>query len=484
MIAAVIDVLLRGRGWGALALVFALPALEASAFVGFVFPGELAVLAGGVLASQGRVSLAGALAAAILGAVVGDSVGYWLGRRWGRAILRGTIGRLPVVRRRVDEHLDRAERSLGRWGPLAVVLGRFTAGLRVLVPGLAGMSRMRYRAFLAANVVGGILWGSAFVLLGYSAGTAWRRWAGVASEAGLVLLVAVVLGLVALRATGGRASGALAAGIAGGRPAAWIRRRFPRQVAWARRRLDPSSPRGFPLTLAAATGGLCAWAFGVLAQDVVAREELALLDPRFSWFAAAHRTAWATPVMRWATWLGSALLLAPIVIAVQAPALSRRRDPWPLAYGAAALSGSLVLSRLAEALIHRGRPPARFEPLVHAAGSSFPSGHAAQAVAVWGMLAILAATAMPRRRWLPVAGTAAVVLVVGASQLYLGAHWLTDVLAGYALGGLWLSLLAAAILARGGFPPAGGQPSRSTRARSRAAIAPGSSSFRPKTSRT
>src|SRR5919108_2954456 len=155
LLASITDAILHLHGWAALALVFALPALEASAFVGFVFPGELVVLLGGVLAYQGRISLGAALAAAILGAIVGDSVGYWIGREWGRAILRGTIGKLPLIRHHIDKNLDRAEDYLRRRGPHAVVLGRFTAGLRVLVPGLAGMSRMRYGRFLVFNVLGG-----------------------------------------------------------------------------------------------------------------------------------------------------------------------------------------------------------------------------------------------------------------------------------------------------------------------------------------
>ena len=63
------------HGWAALALVFALPLLESSAFVGFVFPGEIAVILGGVLAFEHRVSLPAVLAAAILGAVIGDTAG-------------------------------------------------------------------------------------------------------------------------------------------------------------------------------------------------------------------------------------------------------------------------------------------------------------------------------------------------------------------------------------------------------------------------
>src|SRR2546428_3262752 len=132
MLAAVVERILSLHGWVALAIVFLLPALEASAFVGFVFPGEIAVLLGGVLAYQGRISLGAAVAAAILGAVIGDSAGYLIGRRWGRTILRGTIGKLPLIRRHVDKNLDRAEEYLRRRGPHAVVLGRFTAGLRVM----------------------------------------------------------------------------------------------------------------------------------------------------------------------------------------------------------------------------------------------------------------------------------------------------------------------------------------------------------------
>src|SRR5262249_56983941 len=83
------------HGVAALVIVFAVPLLESSAFVGFVFPGEIAVILGGVLAFEHRVALPAVLAAAIAGAVVGDTAGYWFGRRYGR---RGLSGRpAPVV---------------------------------------------------------------------------------------------------------------------------------------------------------------------------------------------------------------------------------------------------------------------------------------------------------------------------------------------------------------------------------------------------
>src|SRR2546423_3509878 len=197
LIAGITDAILHLHGWAALAVVFALPALESSAFVGFVFPGEIGVLLGGVLAFEHRVSLPAVLAAAIAGAVIGDSVGYEVGKRWGRHLLERTVGRF--VKR---DHLDRAERYLATRGGKAVFFGRFTAALRVLIPGLAGMSGMPYRTFAVYNMAGGALWATGFVLVGYAAGTSWRRVEHVAKRASLVLLLIAVVG--AAIALGGR----------------------------------------------------------------------------------------------------------------------------------------------------------------------------------------------------------------------------------------------------------------------------------------
>src|SRR5438445_128283 len=199
VLANITDAILHLHGWAALALVFAVPALEASAFVGFVFPGEIAVILGGVLAFEHRISLPAAIGAAVGGAVVGDSIGYLIGRLWGRRLLRGTLGRLPVIRHHLEGSLDRAQAFVRRRRGSAVFFGRFTAALRVLVPGLAGMSEIHFPTFLAFNAAGGILWGSGFVLIGYLAGEGWRHVEGVAGRAGLILLGLVVIGLVAGR---------------------------------------------------------------------------------------------------------------------------------------------------------------------------------------------------------------------------------------------------------------------------------------------
>ena len=175
----------------ALALVFALPALEASAFVGIIFPGEIAVVLGGVLANQGQLSLPATLIAAVAGAVIGDQVGYAVGSRWGASLLRKLPDRILD-----DEKLDKSREYLARMGAKGVVLGRWTAALRALIPGLAGMSSMPYGRFAVANVIGGTLWAIAFVMVGYLAGSSYSTILRSFNTAGYVLLGLVVAGLL------------------------------------------------------------------------------------------------------------------------------------------------------------------------------------------------------------------------------------------------------------------------------------------------
>jgi membrane-associated protein len=182
------DTILRLAGPLVLVVMFALPALEASTLLGIVVPGEFALVLGGVLAHQGRVPLWAAVVAGAAGAVVGDSVGYAIGRRVGERLL----AHLP--RRLVDpRQLERSKGLVRRLGGRAVFVGRFTAALRALVPGLAGIAGVPYRTFVAYNVAGGVLWATGFVLLGFAAGPAWRTAEHIAGRAGLLLLGAVVV---------------------------------------------------------------------------------------------------------------------------------------------------------------------------------------------------------------------------------------------------------------------------------------------------
>jgi membrane-associated protein len=187
-----VQTLLALPPWLVVAFVVLLPALEASALVGLVVPGETAVLAGGVAANAGAVPLWVVIVAAICGAALGDQIGYSLGRRYGQRLLHHLPRRL-----RASGSLERALSLVRRRGAVAVILGRWTAALRALVPGVAGMSGVSRRRFTVANLTGGALWAGAVAVAGYLAGASYaalERKLGLGSE----LLLAVIVVLFAL----------------------------------------------------------------------------------------------------------------------------------------------------------------------------------------------------------------------------------------------------------------------------------------------
>ncbi|MFJ4094145.1 DedA family protein [Kitasatospora sp. NPDC089913] len=159
---------------------------EDALFFSFFIPGESAAVLGGFLSHQGRASLGWMVVVVVCAAVLGDSAGYEIGRHLGPAILRTR----PL--RRHAERIDTAQDLLRRRGPAAVLVGRFIAFFRPLVPSLAGMSRMPYRRFLLYNTLGGVAWGVGFTLLGYFAGAAYTRVEGTVGRLTAIAIGAAV----------------------------------------------------------------------------------------------------------------------------------------------------------------------------------------------------------------------------------------------------------------------------------------------------
>ena len=168
-------------------LVFA----EDAIFVGFVIPGETAAVLAGVGAGLGHVPLPLSIVVVVAAAIVGDSVGYEVGHRFfGPRVLTSPV----LARHRV--RIERAQAFLRRRGGIAVFLGRFTAFFRAMMPALAGASRMPYRTFLAWNALGGLIWGTVFVVVGYAAGASYHqveRQVGRGIAIGLAVVVVAAL---------------------------------------------------------------------------------------------------------------------------------------------------------------------------------------------------------------------------------------------------------------------------------------------------
>jgi len=182
-----------------LPVLFAVVMIES---FGIPLPGETALIAFGVLASQGHYSIASVIVIAAAGAIVGDNLGYWLiGRLGGRALFR----RWRWLNQYSDRVLPRAEALMERHGGKTVFFGRFVSILRYTVAWVAGLSHMRWWRFLFWNATGGIAWATAVGLTSYYAGNA----AASAIQryglyAGAFVLVAVIAGWLGLRYARGR----------------------------------------------------------------------------------------------------------------------------------------------------------------------------------------------------------------------------------------------------------------------------------------
>ena len=179
--------------------------------------------------------------------------------------------------------------------------------------------------------------------------------------------------------------------------------------------------------------------FAKLLEDVLEGDGLTVFDPTISWWVARHRDLWLTSALRMVTLLGSPAVLATLAI-VSGVAASARSRSWLAAVLAAfGACGAGLIIAAAKAVVGRDRPPTPFATVAED-GFSFPSGHAA------GTAAVMLLSAWLLTRWLITswawrvtiwATAVGVAGAVGFSRVYLGVHYVSDVLAGWLLGAAW-----------------------------------------------
>jgi undecaprenyl-diphosphatase len=197
-----------------------------------------------------------------------------------------------------------------------------------------------------------------------------------------------------------------------------------------------------------ATGAVCTAVFAALTWYVVARLPVTDLDRRVQAFMVGHRTPWLNALLETWTRLGSTTVLVPVLLAVSVYLVWHRRDLYAVVYLWTALVGAMLLDQVFKHAIGRARPPVA-EMLTPTGGYAYPSGHTIQAITIWGILAALAVAGRDRRtRALLLAAAGLVIALVGVSRIYLGVHWFTDVVGGYALGTAWLTVLLTVRLRR------------------------------------
>ena len=444
----VLDRLVGSYGYVVVALIIILECL------GMPLPGETTLLVAAAYAGAGVLRLPYVIAVAAMSAIVGDAGGYWIGRWGGRPFLERAGGWLHLNQRK----LRRIEAFFEQHGPKAVFFGRFVGVIRTYVAVMAGVSRMPYARFAIFNVLGGIVWAITFGLLGYAFGQnigLVEHWVKLLGRGMLIIAVLVGGGILMWKwlATHQKEISAKHAAWERWPRIAALRQRYARQREWIAARLTPGQRLGLHFTLGVFCSVLLLWIFVGLAEDVINNEPLAGLDLTIS--ATLH--AWATPaataVFVLITDLATPVTIGVLVVLVTLLHALRRQWLHVLMWLVTVVGGE-ALSQLLKSIFARPRPVFEY-PLLLARGFSFPSGHAMSALLLYGMLAYFAILRL--RSWsgrsAVVVGTAVLVLLIGISRLYLGMHFLSDVIAGYAAAGVWLSTCITAMegIRRGDF---------------------------------
>lgn len=417
---------------------------ETGAFIGLIAPGETVMLLGGAIAGQGAINLYVTIALAWAAAVAGDVTSFYLGRRLGREFLMEHGPRFGFS----HDRLHQVEDFFSRHGGKTIFLGRFVGFVRAFAPFIAGSSGMRFRQFFPYSVLGCGIWISTVVVIGYVFSRSIDTAINYAGKGAVILgtLIVVVVGAVwatrYLRVPENRARAVRR--LDDHAATSWITafaRRHEKGLRLIGDRLTPGGTFGLEFTSLMAA--LAVALFVLIAYIVVVEGNPGPTtgDETAIEVAEAIRCGFMTGLSKAITVLGSGgFVWALALVCAAALAWARR---WT---EVCVLLAGMVLIQLGfseiKTWVDRPRPP---DPLVATHGSSFPSGHAAHsAIYVWLATTIVVRLrpGMTRAALVVVAGVVLTALV-GLSRVYLGAHYLSDVSAGWALGAAAFSICAA-----------------------------------------
>ncbi len=414
------------------AAIFAVAFCDALIVLGAVVPALPLLLPVGILIGMGEISGPYALACAALGAFVGDAIGFWVGRRWGDR-LRGVwpFARYPQL-------LERGETMFRRNGARSIFIARFVGPIRPFVPAVAGMLKMPLQRYAPASAFAAVSWAALFLAPGWILGQAYDAVAAVAGQLAIVLgLLVLVLAaswfgvLYTYRWFAAHADALLA------RALRWSHA-HPVLGRYTEAVFDPRRRESVPLALLAVLLLAVGWvAFAFLGWVVGSGEPLGV-DLALHQLMQGLRNPLADAPLAALASLGDWPVLVPAA-ALTLAYLAWRKRWMAAAHWLAALVFGLALTAWLGAVIDIPKPPAV------GSGFGFPSVAVTMATVQFGFFAVLIARELPgRRRIWPYLVAGAVVALIGFARLYLGAHWLSDVVGGSLLGTVWLLVLGIA----------------------------------------
>ncbi len=410
------------QAWAGL-VTFLVAFTESLAIVGLFIPGSVMLIAIGSLVGVGVLSGIETFIAAILGAVSGDAISYYLGYHYHVAIRKiWPFSRFTGL-------LDKGEKFFAKHGGKSVFLGRFLGPLRPTMPIISGMLNLQPTRFFIANIGSALLWAPGYLLPGVLVGAGALHIsphkAGHLFFHALVSLIIVSILYVVFRNLLLKLYRLIDNKLEKG----W---KVMQAHGWKQWLTDPNEPHSHHQL------NLLIWTFvlsGLFALLlIVVWFKLGIQTINYSSHVSFMelRHLSLDRIFILISLLGEKIVLLP-VLAIVCSYLIINKYWRTAAHYAALLISLIIVAWLAKELTHSIRPMGL---IAGPTDFSFPSGHVTFASGFWGFTAYLFARQLSEysKHW-PYAIATLFVLLVGTSRLYLGMHWLTDILGGLLLGG-------------------------------------------------
>ncbi len=416
-------------------IIFLVAMGESLAIVGLIVPGVVIMFGIGALVATGAINFWTAFIWAVAGAVTGDGLSFWLGIH-----LRDRVNTLWPFNRH-PQSLEQGIRFFEKYGGKSVAIGRFFGPVRAVIPLVAGMMNMPPWRFVTANVASALLWAPAYLLPGIVFGASLELASQVAFR--LVVLILLLVLLIWFTVWVVR----LIFRLASPHATAWLQgllnwsRLHPSFTEIASALADPKHPESRGLAILATLLIIAAALFAVTLGAALRSFGTTGVDATVFQAMQSLRTPWADHLMLYITRLGDSAVVLALIGGVLL-FLGWQRHWRPMVYWLTAAGFGLFASVILKYGLQIPRPPAGIEGLTL---YSFPSGHVLRTVVLYGFLAVMIARAMrPNWRWLAYSLAGLVMLLMAVSRLYLGAHWMSDVVGSLTLGLAWVSLLGIA----------------------------------------
>ena len=428
----------------AYSFIFLVSLSESLAVIGLLIPGTVVMFGIGAVVASGSIGLIPTMVAAITGAIVGDGISYWLGHHYHQGLKKmWPFNRYPQM-------LIKGEHFFHRHGSKSVLLGRFVGPVRPVIPVIAGMLGMNPPQFYVVNVLSAIGWAIAYIIPGVLFGTSLAVAGAVSTRlVVLILLVSIIIWgfiwlsrrlLIMIGHHGPLWFDSLHEWIDSNKPAGGLMKPVKRFFTFL---FLHQKGEEILMAMLVLTFFFTGWGFLGVLQNVLSGDPLAMTDEAVYHFFQSLRTPWADHILVAVTELGDSPVNLCITGAILILLLNKRCYR-TAAYWLFTIIGGSIGIQLLKWLLHLPRPVALYHGI---SAYGFPSGHTTMSAILYGFLAILIARRQSNvLRWRLFTGVFMISFAIAFSRIYLGAHWLSDVLGGFLMGTGWAALAGIAYL--------------------------------------